>query len=102
EELFERIEALLRESDVVYADLGRVYLMVLGLGFQGKFRGRDDAKPALEAYRRRLFRFVFGRDPEAVRGRDRLVPQAYLATLTEGTGGTLPHLKPWLWAIGLL
>ena len=102
EELFERIEELLRDSDVVYADLGRVYLMVLGLGFQGKFRGRDDAERDLEGYRRRLFRFVFGRDPEAVRGRERLVPQAYSATLTEGAGGTLPHLKPWLWAIAVL
>jgi len=102
EELFERIEELLRDRDVVYAELGRVYLMVLGLGFQGKFRGRENAARELEGFRRRLFRFVFGRDPEAVRGKERLVPQAYSVTLAEGTGGTLPHLRPWLWAIGVL
>jgi type VI secretion system protein ImpK len=102
EELFERIEDLLRNSEVVYADLGRVYLMVLGLGFQGKFRGREDADRELAGYRRRLFRFVFGRDPEAVRGQERLIPQAYSVTLSEGAGGRLPHLKPWLWAIAVL
>jgi type VI secretion system protein ImpK len=102
EELFERIEELLRDRDVVYAELGRVYLMVLGLGFQGKFRGREDAAQELEGFRRRLFHFVFGRDPEALRGRERLVPQAYAATLVEGAGGKLPHLRPWLWAIGIL
>jgi type VI secretion system protein ImpK len=102
EELFARIEELLREPDTVLHELARLYLQVLALGFQGKFRGRPDAERELEAYRRRLFRFIFGRDPKAVRGEERLVPQAYAATLDKGEGAALPHLRPWIWAVILI
>ena len=102
EELFERIEELLHDRDTVYGELARVYLTVLALGFQGKYRGHPDAERELESYRRRLFRFIFGRDPQAVRGDERLMPEAYAATLDEGSGSTLPHLKPWVWAAVLL
>ena len=76
--------------------------MVLALGFQGKYRGHPEAAREIEAYRRRLFHFVFGRDPRAVRGEERLVPQAYAATLDRGDGATLPHLRPWIWAFVVL
>lgn len=102
EELFERIEELLHDRDNVYSELARVYLTVLALGFQGKFRGHPEAERELESYRRRLFRFIFGRDPQAVRGDERLMPEAYASTLDEGSGSTLPHLKPWVWALILL
>ncbi|HVG07058.1 MAG TPA: DotU family type IV/VI secretion system protein [Thermoanaerobaculia bacterium] len=102
EELFERIEELLHDRDNVYSELARVYLTVLALGFQGKYRGHPEAARELESYRRRLFRFIFGRDPQAVRGDERLVPEAYGATLDEGSGSTLPHLKPWVWALIVL
>jgi type VI secretion system protein ImpK len=102
EELFERIEELLRDRDNVYGELGRVYLTVLALGFQGRFRGHPEAERELESYRRRLFRFIFGRDPQALRGGERLMPEAYGVTLDEGGGTTLPHLKPWIWALAAL
>ncbi len=112
EELFERIEALLRDHDTVYGELARVYLAVLALGFQGKYRGRPDGDRELESYRRRLFRFIFGRDPQTVvaggtggtggTGGERLVPQAYASTLDEVSRSKLPYLKPWLWAVAVL
>jgi type VI secretion system protein ImpK len=102
EELFARIEELLRDRDVVLQDLARVYLMVLAAGFQGKLRGRPDAERQLDAYRQRLYHFVFGRSPRAVHGQERLVPQAYSVTLDRGGGATLPHLRPWIWALVLL
>ena len=99
EEVFERIDVLLRDQDAAYSELARVYLMVLALGFQGKFRGALDAELQLESYRRRLFRFIFGRDPRAVRGAEEIVPQAYAATLDESRSSALPYVRPWLWAI---
>ncbi|MEO8381188.1 MAG: DotU family type IV/VI secretion system protein [Acidobacteriota bacterium] len=101
EELFERIDDLLRERDAGLTELARVYLSVLALGFQGKYRGRPDAEQELEVIRRRLYRFIFGRDPRVVRGRESLVPQAYATTL-ERPRVELPHLKPWIWAIALV
>jgi type VI secretion system protein ImpK len=102
EELFERIDALLREHDALYGELARVYLMVLALGFQGKFRGRSDAHEEIESYRRRLFRFVYGREPQVVHGDERIVPQAYAATLDEASTSKLPYLKPWIWTLVLV
>lgn len=99
EELFERIEELLHDRETLFAELGRIYLMVLGLGFQGKYRGRPDAEEIIAVYRRRLFRFVFNHDPLAVHGNQYVVPQAYAATLDEAVTSELPYLKPWFWAI---
>jgi type VI secretion system protein ImpK len=97
-ELFDRIDELLRERDPVNNELARVYLAVLALGFQGKFRGQSDADQDLTGYRRRLFRFIFGREPQAVRGNEPLVPQTYTATRDERHAVELPYLRPWILA----
>jgi type VI secretion system protein ImpK len=99
EELFDRIEELLHNRESLFAELGRVYLIVLGLGFQGQYRGRPDAEETIAVYRRRLFRFVFNRDPMALRGDQYVVPQAYAATLDEAVTTELPDLRPWFWAM---
>jgi type VI secretion system protein ImpK len=99
EEMFERIEALLRDRDSAYGELARVYLTVLALGFQGKYRGSPHAAAELADYRRRLFQFIFGREPRTVKGDEQVVPQAYASTLDEAHASELPHLRPWVWAI---
>lgn len=99
EELFERIEELLRDRESLFAELGRIYLIVLGLGFQGRYRGRPDAEETIAIYRRRLFRFVFNHDPQTLRGNQYVVPQAYAATLDEAVTTELPYLRPWFWAM---
>jgi type VI secretion system protein ImpK len=101
EELFERIDDLLRDRDSGQAEIARVYLSVLALGFQGKYRGRPDAEQEIEVIRRRLYRFIFGRDPRVVRGREAVVPQTYMG-MVERPRVELPHLKPWIWAIVLV
>jgi type VI secretion system protein ImpK len=101
EELFERIHDLLHNRDAGQNELARIYLSVLALGFQGRYRGRADAHAELEVIRRRLYHFIYGRDPRVVRGREALVPQAYMGTI-ERPRVELPYLKPWIWAIALL
>ncbi len=101
EELFERIDELLRDRDSGHTEIARIYLSVLALGFQGRYRGRPDAEQEIEVIRRRLYRFIFGRDPRVVRGREAVAPQAYLGTV-ERPRVELPHLKPWIWAIALV
>ena len=101
--LFERIEELLRDRDSVYNELARIYLMVLALGFQGKYRGSQEADRNIENYRRRLFRFINGRDPAVSRGEEDLVPQAYQSTADERQQTSeLPYLRPWLLVTALL
>jgi type VI secretion system protein ImpK len=80
ERVFDQIDQLLRDRDPVRRDLAAVYLMVLSLGFQGRYRESSDAF-RLEEYRRELFGFVFRRQPSLVRGERRLFPAAYEHTL---------------------
>jgi type VI secretion system protein ImpK len=101
EELFERIDDLLRDRDAGQAEIARIYLSALALGFQGKYRGRPDVEHELEVIRRRLYRFIFNSDPRVVRGREAVVPQAYMSTI-ERPRVELPHLKPWIWAMVLI
>lgn len=83
------------------AELARVYLAVLGLGFQGAYRGVAKPDEKIEPYRQKLFRIALG-DPLVLSGRRRIAQAAYAATLTDGERGLLPHLKPWIAAIVLL
>lgn len=103
EELFARLEALLRARDPLHFDLAEVYLLVLGLGFEGRYR---DAGPAgaerLAACRGDLFSFLANREPELAAGGRRLVPDAYASTLDGGEPPRLPYLKRWLIAAGMV
>jgi type VI secretion system protein ImpK len=102
QELFERIDDVL-ERDSMYAELARVYLMVLALGFQGRYRDQPGADATIAEYRRRLFRFIYGRHPQALRGNEHLVPQAYAAAMHgEGHAAELPYLRRWVLAFILI
>jgi type VI secretion system protein ImpK len=101
EELFERIDQLLRDRDAGQIELARIYLSILALGFQGKYRGRPDAEGEIEVIRRRLYRFIYGRDPRVVRGREAVAPQTYMGMI-DRPRVELPHLRPWIWAIVLV
>jgi type VI secretion system protein ImpK len=96
EVMLERIEAVLRGRDPVYAELARVYLMVLALGFEGKLRGSEEGPALLAAYRRALYRFAYRRDPRVVRGEEPVAPEAYAATVETGPGARLPYMRRWL------
>jgi type VI secretion system protein ImpK len=101
--LFQRIEEVLSDRELASVELSRVYLIVLALGFQGKYRDALDADHILETYRQRLFRFIYKRDPLATRGAELVVPQAYAATATDNERSKqLPYLRPWILAIALL
>jgi type VI secretion system protein ImpK len=102
EVVFTRLEALLRGRDPAYAELARVYLMALALGFEGKLRDLPEGPALLAAYRRALHRFAFRRDPEVVRGGEAVAPQAYAATVASGPGPRLPHFRRWLVAACVL
>lgn len=98
EEIFERLEILLRNRNPVYRGLAEVYLLALGLGFQGRFRGREDGPTRLAAFRRRLFEFLYDQDPQLESSGAHLFPQAYANTLDPGEARQLPYLRPWIFA----
>ena len=95
EHLFEKIEQLLLEPDPVFRDLAKVYLMALALGFQGKFRGTDDAGQ-IDHHRRRLFAFIAHREPDILNESRHLFPETYSHTLDGGRARQLPDTRKWI------
>jgi type VI secretion system protein ImpK len=94
ETFFKKLDLLLLQRDPVYVDLAAVYFFALSLGFQGKYRGNDQAN-AVDRYRRQLFAMIFRSNPELLRGNRRLFRQNYSHTLAEGKAGKLPHPRTW-------
>jgi type VI secretion system protein ImpK len=97
EEFFRRLDKVIQARDPVFAELGKVYLMALALGFRGKFWGADD-RGALQTYRRQLFGFIFNRPTGLGDEAKRLFPDAYAHTLEAGPGRRLPSARRWFLA----
>ena len=101
EEIFRRIEALLRTRDPADLELAKIYLMALALGFRGALRG-PEATARIDAYRRELYTFLTNRDPGSPRLPQSLFPEAYQSNVeASGAGRRLSAARRWLLA-GLL
>ncbi len=94
EEFFTRLDRLLDQPDRSYTDVYAVYLMALSLGFRGRYWGVQDGG-RIEAYRKRLFLRVYHRQPELFSGQNRLFPESYRHTLSEGMARRLPSPSRW-------
>ncbi|MCP4700794.1 MAG: OmpA family protein [Gammaproteobacteria bacterium] len=104
--VFENLETLLRKRDPITLELARIYLIVLALGFQGKYRDMDDAG-SLGNFRRQLYFLITQRDPNTLSehlhydANMRLFPDTYAYTNRTGKEGRqwLPSMFKWYAAI---
>ena len=99
---FQKLDALLQQRDPIYVGQAQVYLMALGLGFQGKYRGEEQGTAKLSHYRRELFTMIFDQRPDFVESSQELCPQTYSYCLEEGAGLDLLHPRRWLIFLGFL
>lgn len=99
ERLFTMIDELLARPDPLRRPLGAVYLMVLSLRFQGRFRDRLDALEKIESYRRRLFAFVYPDARSALRSDRPVFANAYRHTARDAAPDRLPPTRRWLTAL---
>lgn len=96
EEVFRRIEAVLRTRDPADSELAKIYLMALALGFRGALRG-PAAQARIDWYRRELYTFLTNRDPGTPRDPHSLFPEAYQSNLeTAGSARRLSPARRWL------
>ncbi|HEV2846894.1 MAG TPA: DotU family type IV/VI secretion system protein, partial [Thermoanaerobaculia bacterium] len=101
EEVFRRMDALLRTRDPADLELAKIYLLALGLGFRGSLRG-PEGETRVDAYRRELYTFLTNREPGSSRQPASLFPEAYQSNLeTAGSSRRLSPARRWLLA-GLL
>ena len=102
EQVFAAIEQLLREHDPAGRDLARLYLQVLALGFQGRYRGSASLAP-LAGYRRALFQFAWQREP-GIPGREAVLSEQPYASTLAADGGRVnrPSRRAALFALAML
>jgi len=100
EKVFDDIEEM-QSFGAAGVELAQVYLAVLGLGFQGYYSGVEQPDRAIAPQRQKLFRLAYG-EPLVAGGSSHIAAAAYASTITDGEGGKLPHLKPWIYALVLL
>lgn len=96
--VFHRMDTFLVSRDRSRSDLAAVYLMVLGLGFKGKFRDEDTGD--LTAYRHQLFAFITHHPPRLYSEQIVIFPDAYRRTLESGEIKMM--MDPRLWYISIL
>jgi type VI secretion system protein ImpK len=101
EKVFDDIHEI-QNAGSAAADLACVYLAVLSLGFLGAFRLLPQPEAQIAPYRQKLFRIAYGRDPVALTKQQPIAASAYAATLADGEGGQLPHIRPWVYALVLI
>jgi type VI secretion system protein ImpK len=96
EEVFRRIEAVLRTRDPADSELAKIYLMALALGFRGALRGAV-GQARIDWYRRELYTFLTNRDPGTPRDPHSLFPEAYQSNVeTAGSARRLSPARRWL------
>ena len=92
---FVRLDDFLAQRDPARKDLAQVYLLALGLGFQGKFRNVND-KGRLKILREQLYVFVNHRMSSIFTQGERLFPEAYIYTLDESRVEAMQDRRVWL------
>lgn len=98
DQFFENLDRFIEIRDPLRTDVAEVYLLCLGLGFLGKYRGQTDLKQ-LDIYRQQLYVFINHHEPRLYRGGERLFPEAYSYTLEEGRPRKYDDFRFWTGAI---
>jgi type VI secretion system protein ImpK len=102
EVIFNRIDDLLRLNNQSKKELGCLYLMILGLGFRGGYRGEGNSKK-IDHYREQLFAFIHHVPANLLYpGRDKLFHDPYRFTITNHKVTMLPTVGKWLKISGFI
>jgi len=76
-------------------DLAQIYLLSLGLGFQGKYRDTND-EGQLTHYLRQLYVFINHSEPKLYQEEERLFPEAYTHTPEPRKVKLLQDVRLWM------
>ena len=97
ETVFANIEKIVTEREPSQRAVARLYLHIIALGFEGRFRGGSD-QDRINELRAELFQFIYQRVPNLGDSGRRLSEQSY-AYLRSSTGPKrFPRLNSW-WVI---
>lgn len=98
--IFDRIDELLTSETPGRAPIAAVYLLMLGLGFRGRFRA-PGAAVEIERRRAALWTWIERKSPGLLADGPRVSSQAYNHTVEEGLVVQLPTPVRW-WGLAIL
>ena len=99
QEIFKRIDKVLVRADHGAEELCAVYLMVLALGFKGRYWNDPEA---IDIYRRELFDRLLMTNPDLRQDSRHLIHEAYRHTVSEGAPVSLPEPRKWWLVVAVI
>jgi type VI secretion system protein ImpK len=101
DKFFENLDHFLEADHSKGIDMASLYLIALGLGFKGRYRGSKNEKE-LFAYRQKLYRYIASDDVELMDNRSHLFPQVYENIIADRQNAMMPDSRPWWLALGVI
>ncbi|MBW8309812.1 MAG: DotU family type IV/VI secretion system protein [Candidatus Paracaedibacteraceae bacterium] len=100
--VFRKIDDLLAGNDPVRNDVANIYMMILSLGFKGKYRDQD-AENQVTWYRHELYKMINRHAPLLFSvGRDYLIPECYDHVISMPAGKGIPDVRSWVSAFAAI
>lgn len=94
--VFRKIEDLLKANDPVRNDVANIYMMILSLGFKGRYRDEDEDN-LVDWYRHELYKMINHHDSLLfTAGRDYLIPECYDHIISMPAGKGIPDVRIWV------
>lgn len=101
DKFFENLDQFLQTEGHQATDMASLYLIALGLGFKGKYRGTPQ-ESKLFAYREKLYNYIAKENPSLLEKKSPFFPQAYENILESRQNAEMPDTKPWWISLGII
>ena len=100
--VFRKIDDLLENNDPMRNDVANIYMMVLSLGFKGRYRDLGEDQQ-IDWYRHELYKMINRHAPLLfTTGREYLIPECYDHILSIPAGKGIPDVRNWVTAFAAI
>ena len=100
--VFRKIDDLLENNDPMRNDVANIYMMILSLGFKGRYRDLGEDQQ-IDWYRHELYKMINRHAPLLfTTGREYLIPECYDHILSIPAGKGIPDVRNWVTAFAAI
>ncbi|MBX3456830.1 MAG: DotU family type IV/VI secretion system protein [Candidatus Paracaedibacteraceae bacterium] len=100
--VFRKIDDLLENNDPMRNDVANIYMMILSLGFKGRYRDLGEDQQ-IDWYRHELYKMINRHAPLLfTTGREYLVPECYDHIISIPAGKGIPDVRNWVTAFAAI
>ncbi len=100
--VFRKIDDLLENNDPMRNDVANIYMMILSLGFKGRYRDLGEDQH-VDWYRHELYKMINRHAPLLfTTGREYLIPECYDHIISIPAGKGIPDVRSWVTAFAAI